>query len=54
LIPVGDPARMADAIARALGDPSLSDECHERVEQFSLEAGADRYERYVRRVVEND
>lgn len=51
LTPVGDPERMAETIGDALADPPSPERSRERARQFSMAAGADRYEEYVEAVV---
>lgn len=50
LTPVGDPARMAATISAALEDPIDPAVARERAEHFSLRAGAERYDEYIRTV----
>lgn len=54
LVPVGDPTQMAAAIGKAFDDPVPPATCRERAEYFSMDAGGDRYEAYIRDVVDID
>lgn len=51
LVPVGDPAAMADAILESLDEPVPAEKSISRADEFSMEAGIDRYEEYIRDVV---
>lgn len=51
LTPVGDAAALADGLLAALADPIPPERSRERAAAFSMAAGIDRYEAYVRDVV---
>ncbi|MFB6223465.1 MAG: glycosyltransferase [Haloarcula sp.] len=52
LTPVGEPAELAAGIENALEAPMPAEKSHARAEHFSTEAGADRYEAYIRSVTD--
>lgn len=54
LTPVGEPDALAATINEALEEPVPGVKSRQRAEDFSMEAGADRYEAYVRRVTATD
>lgn len=53
LTPVGEPAELATGIETALEKPTPAEQSRSRAEHFSTEAGADRYETYIRSVTES-
>jgi glycosyltransferase involved in cell wall biosynthesis len=50
LTPVGDATEMATTIEAALDEPTPPERSRERAQHFSMAAGADRYESYIRAV----
>ena len=52
LTPVGDHEALAATINDALENPTPAAKSRERAEDFSMDAGADRYERYARQVID--
>jgi glycosyltransferase involved in cell wall biosynthesis len=53
LTPVNDVQRMTQAIAATLDDPIAAKKIRQRAEHFSMEAGGDRYEMYIRNLIDN-
>jgi glycosyltransferase involved in cell wall biosynthesis len=52
LTPVGDVDALAETLLAALDDPIPPERVSERVEAFSMEAGIDRYDEYIQRVLQ--
>lgn len=53
LTPVGDASELANAIEASLEAPMPPERSRQRAHFFSMEAGADRYEEYIRRAIAN-